>query len=418
MPTGARWPLAVVCLYAALVPLAPVFILPDGSPLRLAASDLLAPLVVLAAVAHPRRRLPFGPMALTLAIPSLALLSTLWAAVGRSLSLYAVGKTAGLIYLAGLTLAMMRATDRDAAPAILRALARGIFWSAVLGLVGFAAYLHGKPNPLVDGERLCSTMTGDPNIYGGLVAVALVIIASDARAGVLSRVVRSGVLMAALLATGSRSAVLGAMTGLVMCTLLRARDPVVSAGRWAYLGAAAGLGVIALLTTDVGFNSAERLWEHHWRNFTVESRLDLYERAFDEFSEHPVTGLGIGGFRDLNRFEHGGHASHFVVHDTYLWALVDLGVAGGLLVVGLILAGIWRCVRAARGRPPAEGAAAIAAGLAAMAIFNLFIDGFYQRQFWILLACAFGLPIFRAVRRAVPAEWRRDVEGAAVYGMP
>ena len=50
-----------------------------------------------------------------------------------------------------------------------------------------------------------------------------------------------------------------------------------------------------------------------------------------------------------------------------------------------------------------EHPATLLVGLAAMAIFNLFIDGFYQRHFWILLACAFGLPIFRAVRRAVPA---------------
>src|SRR5262249_21237535 len=126
---GARWPLAVVCLYAALVPFQPVFTLADGSPLRLAAADAVAPLVLLAAVAHPRRRLPFAPTALMLAIPSLALVTTVWAAVGRSLSLYALGKTAGLLYLATIALAIVRATDRDAAPAILRALARGTFWS-------------------------------------------------------------------------------------------------------------------------------------------------------------------------------------------------------------------------------------------------------------------------------------------------
>ena len=170
---------------------------------------------------------------------------------------------------------------------------------------------------------------------------------------------------------------------------------------------------MTVISTDVGAASAERVWEHHWRNFTVASRLDLYARAFDEFSEHPITGLGIGGFRDLNRFEHGGHASHFVVHNTYLWALVDLGVAGGALVVGLVVAAFWHCIRAARGRPAAAGAAVVAAGLAAMAIFNLFIDGFYQRHFWILLACAFGLPVFRPVRRRVAAVWR----GEAAYGL-
>ncbi|HLY38008.1 MAG TPA: O-antigen ligase family protein [Candidatus Binatia bacterium] len=413
MKGAARWPLAVVCLYAALVPFQPVFVLPDGSPLRLAAADAVAPLVLLAAFWHPRRRLPFGPMALLLALPGLAVVATIWAAIGRSLSLYAVGKTAGLLYLAVMALAILRATDRDAAPAILGALARGTFWSAVIGLAGFAAFLHGFRTPLVEGDRLCATMTGDPNIYGGLVAVALVITATDGRARPRARLARAAILVAALLATGSRSAVLGAIAAFVVCSAVRTRDPFVSGARWAYLGAAAALAFMAVISTDLGAASAERVWEHHWRNFTVDSRLDLYARAFAEFSEHPITGLGIGGFRDLNSFEHGGHASHFVVHNTYLWALVDLGVAGGALVVGLVLAALWRCVRAARGRPAAASAAVVAAGLAAMAIFNLFIDGFYQRHFWILLACAFGLPVFRPARRPATAVWR----GEAAYGV-
>ena len=413
MKEAARWPLAVVCLYAALVPFQPVFLLPDGSPLRLAAADAVAPLVVLAAIRHPRRRLPFGPMALLLALPGLAVVATIWAAIGRSLSFDAVGNTAGLFYLAVMALAILRATDRDAAPAVLGALARGTFWSAVIGLAGFAAYLHGFRTSLVEGDRLCSTMTGDPNIYGGLVAVALVVMATDGRARLGARLVRSAILVAALLATGSRSAALGAMAAFVVCSAVRTRDPFVSGARWAYLGAAAALAFMAVISTDLGAASAERVWEHHWRNFTVDSRLDLYARAFAEFSEHPVTGLGIGGFRDLNSFEHGGHASHFVVHNTYLWALVDLGVAGGALVVGLVVAALWHCVRAARGRPAAEAAAVVAAGIAAMAIFNLFIDGFYQRHFWILLACAFGLPIFRPARRRATAVWRRE----AAYGL-
>src|SRR5207248_475341 len=218
------------------------------------------------------------------------------------------------------------------------------------------------------------------------------------------RLLRSAVLTVALLATGSRSAVLGAMAAFVVCAAVRTPDPFVSGARWACVGAAAGLVFTAAISTDIGTASAERVWEHHWRNFTVDSRLDLYAQAFAEFSEHPITGLGIGGFRDLNRFEHGTHgAAHFVVHNTYLWAFVDLGVAGGALVIGLVAAALSHCIRAARGRPAAAGAAVVAAGIAAMAIFNLFIDGFYQRHFWILLACAFGLPVFRPARRPATA---------------
>src|SRR6185503_14971611 len=124
----------------------------------------------------------------------------------------------------------------------------------------------------------------------------------------------------------------------------------------------------------------------HWREFTVEGRLDLYERALQQFADHPFTGLGIGGFRELNTFELRGYVTHFVVHNTYLWALVDLGIGGGLLLVGLIAGAVCRCVRAARRRPGAESGAVVAGGLVAMAVFNLFIDGFYQRHFWLLVA--------------------------------
>jgi len=95
------------------------------------------------------------------------------------------------------------------------------------------------------------------------------------------------------------------------------------------------------------------------------------------------------------------------VHNTYLWAFVDMGIAGGLLVSGLIVAAIWRAARAAGDRSPpvAESASVVAAALAAMAIFNLFIDGFYQRHFWVLMACALAMPV-RQPRRAPIRAWR------------
>jgi hypothetical protein len=396
-----------VCLYAALIPFQPVVILPDGSPLRFAAADAIAPLVFLAALARPRRRVPFGLAALAAAIPLLALVSTLVGASGQPLSMYAIGKTAGLFYLVALCLAVVRATGAEDAPAVVRALARGAFWSAVIGLVGFAAWLAGIETSLMKYDRLCSTMTGDPNIYGSLLGVALLVTATDRAALPVTRVVHSVVLALALLATGSRSAFLGTIAAFAVCELVRSRDPFVAAARNGYLLAAAGLAAVALLASELGSAGATRLWEHHWRDFTVEGRLDLYARALEQFGEHPLTGLGIGGFRELNTFELAGSVSHFVVHNTYLWALVDLGIGGGLLVVGLLCGAMWRCVRAARGHPAAESAAVVAAGLGAMAVFNLFIDGFYQRHFWILMACAIGMPVYRPARQAAAAAWRR-----------
>jgi O-antigen ligase len=406
----ARWPLAVVCLYAALIPFQPVFVLGDGSPLRFAAADLVAPLVLLAAVMHPRRAMPFGLTATAAAIPLLAAASTLLSWSARPISLYAVGKTAGLFYLAGTALAMVRCTAKHEVPKIVRALGFGAFWSAVIGLIGYAAYLGGMPSTLVQGERLCSTMTGDPNIYGGLVAIGLLVTATDRGLRPATRLLRSSVLILALLASGSRSAVLGAMAGMVTLTVVRARDPLTTGLRSAFTLTAAAIAAIVVVSTGLGAASVERLWGFFWRSFTVTSRLDLYEQALKEFTEHPITGLGIGGFREMNAFELGGQVTHYVVHNVYLWAFVDLGIAGGFLLIGLLAGTVWHCVRSARGRPAMRSAAVVAAGLMAMVVFNLFIDGFYQRHFWVLVACAIGLPVYRTMR---PVERVARVADAA-----
>ena len=90
-----------------------------------------------------------------------------WAGLERPLSYYALGKTAGLLYLTTFCLAATRCLDPGGGPAVLRALAAG-GWSAVIGLVAFAASMAGVETQLVAYGRLCSTMLGDPNVYCSL----------------------------------------------------------------------------------------------------------------------------------------------------------------------------------------------------------------------------------------------------------
>ncbi len=399
-----------VCLYAAAIPFQPVLTMADDSALRIAAADLVAPLVFLAAWLAPRRRLPAGPALLVIAIPVVALFSTLLAAHGRSLTGYAVGKSLGLVYLSGLALAATRALARGREALVLRALATGVLWSAGIGLVGFAAYWVGHVDTtLVDGGRLCATMPGDPNIFASLVAVALLIVVADRGLAPGRRAASLAVLGAALLATGSRSGVAGGLVAGAVYGLARSRDPWVTAVRGVYGLLALVLGASAVLLSPLGADAGQMLWEHLWRTWTVESRFDLYARAWEQFADHPVFGLGIGGFHELNTWQVGGYGQHYAVHNTYLWALVDLGIVGGVLLPALIATGIGRALRAVRGRTPVPQAAAIAAALAAMAAFNLFVDGFYQRHFWLLLSCALGLPLAATTRPRVTWAWHRAV---------
>jgi len=414
------WGRAAVCLYALALPFQPVLTLPDGSPLRIAAAELVAPFVLAAAVFRPRRALPSGLLALTLLVPAVALAATLNAVYDRELSGYAVGKTAGLFYLAALAVAIARAIGPGDEDAVLRALGAGALWSAVVGLAGFALALAGIPTTLVEGDRVCSTMPGDPNIFCSLLALGLLVVLADRNLSPIGRAVRVAVLAAALLASGSRSGTLAALAGILACAFLRRRDAWVTAARTTYVVLALVVAGVLAIATDTGARAAGVLWEHVWRTFTIDSRFSLYGRALDEFIEHPIAGLGIGGFNDLNTWNlwHGGE--HFAVHNTYLWALVDMGVPGGVALVALIGGGIWRAVRAARRRGAPEAAAVIAAGLIAFAVFDLFIDGFYQRQFWLLVACALGLPARRPVARRPPTWewWRRRQQTFVWTGSP
>src|SRR5205085_1642289 len=106
--------------------------------------------------------------------------------------------------------------------------------------------------------------------------------------------------------------------------------------RAAFAAGAAVVGTGAVLMTNAGWRVALTLWDHIWRTWTVESRFELYSRAAEQFGDHPLLGLGIGGFNDLNSWDLSGHGEHFAVHNTYLWALVDLGLGGGFLIVALI----------------------------------------------------------------------------------
>jgi len=394
-------PLAA-CAYAVLIPLQPILTLPDGSPLRLAGSDLVAPFVFLAALVRPRRRLPLGLAALAVAIVLLAVVSTLLAASDRPLSGYTIGKTLGLVYLVGLSFALVRSTDAGAEASILRALAWGALWSAIVGLGGFAAWwLAGIQTTLVSGPRVCSTMPGDPNIFCSVLAVGLLTTAMDRRSSIAGRAVRSAILIVAIFASGSRSGAGAAAVAIGAALFLRHRDAWVTAARAGVVVLALTVAATPLLLTKPGARTADMLREHVWRTFTINSRLDLYAEAWEEFRDNPVSGLGIGGFRELHIWTEGGRREQLPVHNTYLWAFVDMGVGGGLLLIGLITGAVWRCARAAVQRPAANGAAVVAAGLLAMATFNLFIDGFYQRHFWVLVACALGIQTRMGATRTV-----------------
>lgn len=224
-------------------------------------------------------------------------------------------------------------------------------------------------HPPIDGAsvrmRVYGTL-GNPNFVGVVMAMSLPLtlaVLSGARTALLRRVVWGalGVQAGALVATGSRGAVLGLGTAVAIYALLRWTRRV-----------RVGLAAVALFATAaIAVSPARPL------DTTAAGRLHLWRIVGPHVWDAPLIGLGPGavtvrfsawqraaargGVRDP-RFA--GLTDH--VHNDYLEALVERGVLGLLSVLGPLLATLVVVRRLPRPVPSvAAGAlAAVAAGAA------------------------------------------------------
>lgn len=241
-------------------------------------------------------------------------------------------------------------------------------------------YVGGPTLPLVNapfpGERI-SGLVLDANAFGGLVALAFVLHHLTARTP--SALLRDGwawyaylVLPVTLLLTFSRSSWLGLTVGLLVVTLVR---PAV--GGRALLQLVVPAAVLVPLVLLQIPDAAELVA----RPSTTASRVVIGEAAWQGFLEHPLTGLGLGGYVA----EHG-----IVVHNTALSFLADLGPAGLAVFAALVLTVGARLVIARRLAPPAAAALPLAllGGHAVLVGVSMGIEAFYQRHWWLVLAAA------------------------------
>jgi O-antigen ligase len=149
-------------------------------------------------------------------------------------------------------------------------------------------------------------------------------------------------LLAGLSFTGSRAGLLAAVAAVTVQGLLIAR----SRGRWwaAPLGAAAalgGLGVVAWLGLRQG--GLGRLLSTSVWDVSLGSRLQEYRAALELWARFPVTGVGLGAFRD----------AFPMVQPPEVWGalwhphsdLLEVLVTAGLLGAAALAVGFWFLVR-------------------------------------------------------------------------
>ena len=374
------------------------------------AQRLAAPLAGIAILSYLVHNLSFRPrfdrltVAIAIAYALLALASASWT-VSLSGSIYALSSLSISLAFAGVFALLVQG------PADLKRM----IWltaigSGILGLWWADSFHHGTFRG--------ANIAGDPNFYSALQVVALpLILALAAWSRPLPRLVLYGIAAVAAVSIPA-SLSRGGMVALLVVVLLVAASP--ARGLFGTirqkLAVYAGVAVImAAVVAYAGDDLANRFALLASDPSGGAGRADLALAAAHGFSEHPVVGLGYGGFvtssfallRDtpgvfllahLRYQDYPGQQ----VHNTYLESLVELGVPGLLLFLALLLAAARSLVRSAR-RARATGdrfvegvATALLIGLAAFSTSSFTISTETSRVLWLLIGLSLALSAMTA----------------------
>jgi putative inorganic carbon (HCO3(-)) transporter len=261
---------------------------------------------------------------------------------------------------------------------ILRIFALSVMLENLVAVGGFlVAYFLGVTTPFTryGGLRL-SGMLLDPNAYGGLLVVALVICegASWGPAPLfkgptlwISRLT----LALGILFTFSRSAWMGLALALLLLAVVR---PTLVFRL--VLVALTGAPCLVVL---LGNRFLPIFEEMASRPKQVQERFDLIHEALQLYSLHPFLGGGLGSFR---------LAAGEVAHNSVMWFLADFGPMGVVVLVGFLACFFARAWFAYRFAPASEQPLVLAllSAHAAMVGLAMGIEAFYQRHWWLIFS--------------------------------
>src|SRR5438876_6574957 len=126
-------------------------------------------------------------------------------------------------------------------------------------------------------------------------------------------------------------------------------------------------------------------------------RADQLQTFYTVFAEHPLVGVGPGGFAAwVPRVVPGGKAQE--MHNSYRGVLGETGAIGGLIMLGLLADAMLRTVRflqwAWRARDPDAlmAAQALLVSYASILMYGMLNYGLRQRHFWFVIALTVALP--------------------------
>jgi uncharacterized membrane protein YbhN (UPF0104 family) len=205
----------------------------------------------------------------------------------------------------------------------------------------------------------------------------------------------AGILLAALVWSGSRSGWIATMVVLFGCGLVRAAT-------WKTVSATVvyAAGVVALLLgiplvvgnlLGAGVHVPE-VWvsadNTHDRLVSIMGGLQL-------FSDNPIFGAGLGAFRDKHIVLNS--TQPLLIHSTYVWLLAELGFAGFL---AFAIPPALALIEEARRRCDDAGGRLFVLCFVGFAVMSLPADMVYQRTFWLLLGAALAKPCAATIKNS------------------
>jgi O-antigen ligase len=221
-----------------------------------------------------------------------------------------------------------------------------------------------------------------------------------------------GVDLLAFVLTQSRGGIIGLAVGLLAA--------IVVAGRQRGLVLGAVVIAVAAVVTYVAIIAPATV-RHRVTDFSAtqsSGRTDSWHIAYRIWANHPLNGVGLGGFRDAQvsyvssvNLQFVGQIlnARLITHNTYLETLSELGLVGiGFLGGAIVLLFAWAFMAQLKVRAPrTEGDTYVLRGLIAgtVGLFAafIFVSAEYEKSLWIAVA------LLAAATRTVVANNREQL---------
>jgi O-antigen ligase/polysaccharide polymerase Wzy-like membrane protein len=142
----------------------------------------------------------------------------------------------------------------------------------------------------------------------------------------------------------------------------------------------------------------------------ADQRYDYWRVGLKGFREHPLAGLGTGGYERYYTVERTQEKPSRYAHDLWLRVLSETGIVGFLLLAGFIGVALGAAAWRVRGSP-ADAAAVTAAAVAASFYFFVHSSFDWIEEFPALASPALALPLVGLVAAAPRASDPRPAAG-------